>query len=152
MRQESGRSLIEILGVMAIMGVMTVATISAYNTISKRQSHTIANTELEQIVKDAKILMESRGSYNGISVDYLIKAGALKNNNAPIGDSSWSIISSADGSAFIINLTNISYSDCSYFATATPKWATATLVNGYETEPASHCFSSATNQMSFIIQ
>ena len=42
MKTESGRSLIEVIGVLAIAAVMTAASIAMYNTIRKNQAHTIA--------------------------------------------------------------------------------------------------------------
>ena len=77
MKQESGRSLIEVIGVLAITGLMTVSAMGIYRTIRANQVRTIAGEELEQIASNTKLLMEMAGSYEGISVDYLIKAGAL---------------------------------------------------------------------------
>ncbi|MBQ2017208.1 MAG: hypothetical protein II208_01620, partial [Alphaproteobacteria bacterium] len=80
MREESGRSLIEIIGVMAIAGVMTVSALGIYNILRTSQIRTIASADLSQIAENAKLLMEMRGSYEGISIDYLIKAGALNSD------------------------------------------------------------------------
>lgn len=151
MKTESGRSLVEIIGVMAVGAVMTAGAIAAYGTIRKNQTRTIAAAQLEQVASDVKLLLEMRGSYQGVSVDYLIKSGALKNGDAPIGGA-WSVTASSDGKSFSINLSDISRGECEYFTTAVTKWASAILVNGFETEPESHCFSSDTNQISFIVE
>ena len=63
MKQESGRSLIEVIGVMAIAGLMTVSALGVYNMLRKNQARTIADAELEQIAQDTKMLLEMRGSY-----------------------------------------------------------------------------------------
>lgn len=152
MRNEYGRSLIEIIGVMAIGAIMTVSAIGVYRTVRNNQIRTIANTELEQIAKNVKILMEMRGDYSGVSVDYLIKAGAIKTGAAPIGGNNWSVVASADGASFSINLSELSEGECDYFTTATPTWAASVLVNGYESNGAEHCFTSKTNQVSFIVE
>ena len=152
MRTESGRSLIEIIGVMAITGVMAASSIGVYSMIRKNQTRTIAAHKMEQIATDVKLLMEMRGTYEGVSVDYLIKSGALKSDAAPIGGADWSVTASTDGAFFAINLTNLSESDCDYFAVAMPKWASAILVNGYETEPESRCFAGGENQVSLIVK
>ena len=55
MIQESGRSLIEILGVLAIGAIMSVATISIYRQVRTTQLRTIATAEIEQIIKNAKL-------------------------------------------------------------------------------------------------
>lgn len=150
MREESGRSLIEIIGVMAIAGVMTLSALGVYNTIRTNQIRTIANAELEKIVENTKLLMEMRGSYEGISVDYLIKAGALNSDKAPIGGYDWSITSSIDGKTFSINLVDLTRGECEYFSTSKPKWANQILINGFEEGISDNCFNSDTNQISFI--
>lgn len=152
MREQSGRSLIELIGFMAIVSVMTVSSVKIYNTVRKNQIRTIANAELNQLVENTKLLMENYGSYEGLSIDYLIKAGALKNNQAPIGDDGWSIVPSVDGKSFSINLVNLSSGDCNYFSATLPKWANNMLVNGFETTSTNNCFDSSTNQVSFIVE
>lgn len=150
MKTESGRSLIEVIGVMAIAGVMTVSALGVYKMIRQNQIRTIATAELKQIAQDTKILMEARGSYNNISVDYLIKAGSLKTGRAPIGGENWSVESTIDGQYFSINLTELSQGECDYFTTAHYDWVSAIIVNGYEYDGTDHCFSSDTNQISFV--
>lgn len=152
MRAESGRSLIEIIGVLAITGVMMASSIGVYSMLRKNQTRTIAMHKMEQIATDVKLLMEMRGTYEGVSVDYLIKAGALKSDAAPIGNQDWSVTASADGASFAINLTGLSEGDCDYLAVSAPQWASAILVNGFETEPDAHCFAGGENQVSLIVK
>lgn len=152
MKQEYGRSLIEIIGVMAIGAVMTVATIGMYRQIRTTQVRTIATSELEQLVKNTKLLTGARGTYEGVSVDYLVKAGAIKSSAAPLGGDTWTITPSFDGTSFSVNLTELSYGECAYFSTKQPTWATSILINGYEIDGTSHCFSTQTNQISFIVE
>lgn len=153
MRMESGRSLVEIVGVIAIGMAMTAGAIGIYRMMRQTQERTIAQSQLEQIATDVKILMEMRGDYTGVSVDYLIKAGALDNNHAPIGGDAWSVTASADGVGFNINLVELTNSECAYFATAVPKWAKTILVNGYEISQASNnCFSGNTNELTFVVE
>lgn len=85
MREESGRSLIEIIGIMAIGAIMTVSAVSLYNMIRGNQMRAIAASTLEQVAADTRMLLGMRGDYSGVSVDYLIKAGALKSERAPLG-------------------------------------------------------------------
>lgn len=152
MKHESGRSLIEVIGVLAIAGLMTASAIGVYSVIRRNQTRQIASAQLQEIAKNTKLLMEMRGDYTGLSVDYLIKAGALKSSAAPIGGPDWTVGPTTDTSFFSINLVNLTQGECNYFTTAVPKWATTIIVNGYETSPESHCFSSATNQVSFIVK
>ncbi len=153
MRQESGRSLIEIVGVIAIGTIMAGAAIGMYRMMRENNARTIATSQLEQIAGDVKLLMEMRGDYSGLSVDYLVKAGALKSDKSPLGGEQWSVISSADGESFSINLTELTQGECAYFSTAKPNWATSIVINGYELHAGSdNCFSTPTNQISFIVE
>lgn len=152
MKMESGRSLIEVIGVMAIAGLMTISALGAYKMIRANQTRNIADAELKQIVQNVKILMEMRGSYEGVSVDYLIKAGALQSNRAPIGAENWSIYASADGKSFSINLIDLTNGECEYFANKKHNWASAMLINGFESGLTNNCFDSDTNQISFIVE
>lgn len=152
MKQESGRSLLEVIGVLAIGAVMAVAAVKMYGQIRATQTRTIVSNELEQLAKNVKLLTGARGSYAGISVDYLVKAGALKNPNAPIGSDDWSVSPSFDEKSFSINLVGLSDGECEYFAIKKQPWATAVLINGVESNGTSNCFSTTTNQVSFIVE
>lgn len=152
MKSESGRSLIEVIGVLAITGVMTIGALGAYKMIRTNQTRTIATEQIKQIVQDTKILLEMRGSYEGVSIDYLIKAGALQSAKQPIGGENWSVTASVDGKSFVINLVDLTSGDCEYFSTTKPKWAKNVLVNGLEIGSTSNCFNTTTNQVSFIAE
>lgn len=152
MINERGASMIEIIGVLAIAGVMSAAAISMYNVIKNNQNRKIASVELSQIARNTKLLMEMRGDYTGLSVDYLVSAGALDNKYAPIGGDDWSVSPTTDGTGFSINLTQLTESECQYFTTAVPDWATSVVVNGISSTTAPNCFSTSTNQISFIVE
>ena len=153
MKAESGRSLIEIVGVIAVGTVMVAAAIGMYGMMRDNNARSIASSQLKQIANDVKLLMEMRGDYYGLSVDYLIKAGALKSDKSPLGGEQWSVTPSADGQYFSINLTDLTQGECAYFSTSIPDWTNSIVVNGYELRPGSdNCFSTPTNQISFIIE
>ena len=152
MRHESGRSLIEVIGVLAIAGVMAAASIRIYTSIRATQTRTIAAAELENVAKNTKLLMGMRGDYTGLSVDYLIKAGALSSDRAPIGGA-WSVDVGTDRTTFEIKLSGLSMGECDYFESAPPTWAAEMRVNGnMATTDTDYCFSSATNQVTFIVR
>ena len=151
MRAESGRSLIEIMGVIAITGVMTGTAIKIYQSIHHNQRNTIAAAELRELAKNTKILMEMRGDYTGVSVEYLVKSGALHSDKPPIGES-WSVDVESDKTSFSLNLRGVERSDCEFFATAVPTWAEEVFVNGYRLDEYTNCFSGAENNISFIVR
>lgn len=148
MKNESGRSLIEIIGVLAITAVMTAAAVAIYNSIRHNQHNTIAAATLREVAKDINMLMGMRGDYTGISVDYLVKAGALKTPDAPIGKT-WNIDVGIDRTTFVINIYGLSHGECDFFASAIPAWATEMYINGYRAEEVVNCFTGTENNLSF---
>ncbi|MDR1337957.1 MAG: type II secretion system GspH family protein [Rickettsiales bacterium] len=149
-KSESGRSLVEIIGVMAIGGILMAALVATYSTVRNRQVRAIAAAQLEQIAKNTKLLMEHRHDYSGVSVDYLVKSGALKNDKAPIGNDEWSVTASIDGSEFSVNLKGLTKGECDYFTTAKLEWADRIKVNGFESNPETYCLTTGDNEVSFI--
>lgn len=151
MKEQSGRSLIEMLGVLALGGIIVAGAFSMYQTISERQKRFIASETLSDIVTKTRTLLQYSG-YTPVSVDFLIKSGAIQNAKAPIGGPDWSITSSIDGTEFSINLNGLSYSECTYFATKKLDWATRVFVNGYESASAPYCLKTGDNKISFFAE
>ncbi|MDE6477824.1 MAG: hypothetical protein K2L95_03390 [Alphaproteobacteria bacterium] len=152
MNQQSGRSLIEVIGILAISAMMVTGAVTMYSMIRNRQIRTIAVSELEQIAKNTRLLMAPRGDYTGVSVDYLVKAGALSNTKSPLGGDTWSVTADNDGGAFSINLTGLSQGECDFLVASKTDWASRMRVNGYEISIDDYCFSSGDNQVSFIVE
>lgn len=151
MREQLGRSLIEIIGVLAIGAVMVSAAFSMYRTANQRQKRLIATEKLRDIATKTKTLLEYSG-YQNVSVDFLIESGALENDKQPIGGQEWSITSSIDGTEFAINLVDLSFEDCSYFSVKKLNWATRITVNGYDSSNGSLCLKTGDNRISFIVK
>ncbi len=151
MHAESGRSLIEIIGVLAVAAIMAAGAVGMYGALHRRSVRTIASADLAQVANNVRLLMAPRGDYRAVSIDYLIKAGALRNHRAPMGGDDWSVTASDDGKAFLINLTDLTHGECAYFTTATPTWATV-RVNGYVDQPGDYCMTAGGNQVSFIVE
>ena len=149
MREQSGRSLIEIIGVLAIGAIMLSGTYAIYNTTNQKQKRMIASENIKEIVTKTKTLLEYSG-YQNVSVDFLIEAGVLQNDKAPAGDKYWSITSSIDGSEFSINLSGLTYDECAYFTTKKFDWLTSITVNGYSSSASSYCLKTGDNKLSFF--
>ena len=149
MQQELGRSLIEMLGVLAIGAVMTVGAYKTYGALRASQVRNLAISEMEQVARNTKILLEMRGDYSDVSVEYLIKAGAITNEKTPMG-TDWYIAPSVDGKEFSINLVNISNSDCAYLATKKLDWVKSVTINKITTAGAESCISGNRNMVSII--
>lgn len=151
MREQSGRSLIEIISVLAIGGFMIAASYGIYNSINEKQKRLIASETLESIVTKTQTLLQYSG-YTPVSIDFLIEAGALKDDRAPIGGKNWSISSNFDGSEFSINLVDLSFDECAYFTTKKLDWATHIKINGFDSSDSALCMKSGENTISFFAQ
>ncbi|MBR5904057.1 MAG: prepilin-type N-terminal cleavage/methylation domain-containing protein [Alphaproteobacteria bacterium] len=151
MKEQSGRSLIEMLGVLALGGVIVAGAFSIYKTIDARQKHFIASETLRDIASKTQTLLKYSG-YTPVSVDFLIKSGAIQNAKSPLGSHDWSITSSFDGTEFSINLNGLSFDECTYFATKKIDWTTHISVNGYDSGDASYCLKSGENKISFFAE
>ena len=149
MREQSGRSLIEIIGVLAIGAIMVSGTYAIYNSTNQKQKRLIAASSLENIATKTKTLLEYSG-YGPVSVDFLIEAGALTNDKAPAGGQDWSVTSSIDGTEFSINLVDLSYDECAYFTTKKLDWVTHIKVNDYDSGDSSYCLKTGANKISFF--
>ncbi len=149
MREQSGRSLIEIIGVLAIGAIMVSGTYAIYNSTNQKQKRLIAASSLENIATKTKTLLEYSG-YGPVSVDFLIEAGALTNDKAPAGGQDWSVTSSIDGTEFSINLVDLSYDECAYFTTKKLNWVTRIKVNDYDSSDSSYCLKTGANKISFF--
>ena len=152
MKSESGRSLIEMLGVLAVGAAMTAAAYGTYNMLRTNQMRNLAVSELEQIARNTKILLETRGDYTDVSVDYLIKSGAISVVNAPIGGDDWTITAVNEGKGFSINLTNLTNSECAFFATKKLDWAMRIDVNKIENSGSESCLSAPRNLISIVVE
>ena len=151
MREQSGRSLIEIIGVLAIGAIMVSGTYAIYNSTNEKQKRLIAASELESIATKTRTLLEYSG-YQNASVDFLIEAGALNTNKAPAGNQDWSVTGSIDGTEFSINLSGLSYNECAYFTTKKMDWVTHLTVNGYSSGDTAYCLKTGNNIISFFAQ
>ena len=151
MREQLGRSLIEIIGVLAIGAIMISATYSMYHSTNEKQKRLIASEELKDIAQKTHILLNHSG-YTNVSVDYLIEAGVINNDRAPAGGNGWSVTSNFDGTEFSINLVDLSFEECAYFTTKKFNWTTHLVVNGYDSADSSYCLKTGGNIISFFAE
>jgi Tfp pilus assembly protein PilE len=147
---ESGRSLIEMLGVLAIGGIITFGAIKTYQTVRARQARFVAEQDMKELADNAKIIYSGRKNYSGISKNYLIKTGALKIEK--INGHDFRIDAGGDGKSFAIIFDDLDIGDCAYFATKNFDWADGVAVNGIQTDPQSMCIESAPNKLEFIVK
>lgn len=74
---ESGRSMIEMLGVLAIIGVLSVGGIAGYSkAMNKFKTNKVADN-VSMLVANIKTLYAQQNSYNGLDVDSAISMGVV---------------------------------------------------------------------------
>jgi len=78
---QDGRSMIEILGVLAIVGVLTVTGIYFYSRAMEKQQINALRDQVTSIVANMKSLKESSGSLQNINTDIAIKLGLFDSSN-----------------------------------------------------------------------
>ncbi len=116
MRQESGRSMIEMLGVLAIMGVITVGAIGMISTAMRTQKRSTVNDEVIQIVTGVRQLLGEFDDYSHINNATIFGAMGMSSKN-PYGGTYELSVDSANPRQFIVSITGLAQSDCEYFVT-----------------------------------
>ena len=116
MRQESGRSMIEMLGVLAIMGVITVGAIGLISTAMRTQKRSTVNDEVIEIVTGVRQLLGEYDDYSNIDNTTIFGAIGISNKN-PYGGAYTLSVDPANSRQFIVGIGGLSKSDCEYLKT-----------------------------------
>lgn len=141
MKQESGRSMIEMLGVLAIMGVITVgATLLISRTMNIQKRNTV-NEEVVQIVTGVRQLLGEYDDFSNINNSTIFGAIGMSDKN-PYGGKYELAVDSANYRQFVVSISGLTQSDCEYFVTKA--WADSvgyTLSEGRESGAVGNCKS-----------
>lgn len=113
MKQESGRSMIEMLGVLAIMGVITVGAIGMISTAMRTQKRNAVNDEVMQMVTGVRQLLGEYDDYSHINNATIFGAIGMSNKN-PYGGTYELMVNPANSRQFIVSITGLAQSDCEY--------------------------------------
>lgn len=116
MRQESGRSMIEMLGVLAIMGVITVGAISMISYAMRMQKQSSVNDEVYQIVLGVRQLLGEYDDFTKIDNSTIFTALAMSNKN-PYGGNYTVSVNPANTRQFIVSIDGLSDSECKALVT-----------------------------------
>lgn len=116
MKYESGRSMIEMLGVLAIMGVLTVGAISMISTAMRTQKRNTVNEEVLQIVTGVRQLLGEYDDFSNINNATIFGAIGISPKNT-YGGTYELAVDPANSRQFIVSITGLSDTDCEYFAT-----------------------------------
>ncbi|MBN2675842.1 MAG: type II secretion system protein [Alphaproteobacteria bacterium] len=111
--RESGRTMIEMLGVLAIIGILTVGSIKLYSIAMR-------NMKRSQVIQDVQLLVQQIRSLYSNAQDYsdldssVIVALQLEEKN-PFGGKYELSPSQEDATIFEIHITELSTENCLYF-------------------------------------
>jgi type II secretory pathway pseudopilin PulG len=134
-RTESGRSIVEMLGVLAIMGVITVMGISGYSQAVGRLNRNKVQEDITRYAQEVRTLYAGRGMFS--SGTTALTATELKSNimaimgistmPSPYGGE-YAFVVGANGGYFGIQVPNIASTDAAYFGNIV--WQGARMQNG----------------------
>ena len=116
MKQESGRSMIEMLGVLAIMGVITVGAITMISAAMRSQKRTTVNDEVVQVVTGVRQLLGEYDDFSNIN-NSTIWGAICMSQKTPYGGNYELAVNPSNSRQFIVSITGLSKSDCEYFVT-----------------------------------
>lgn len=121
---EFGRSMIEIIGVLAIMGLLTAGTFVLIRAAMANQKRARAIDEVSAIVENVRSLYASSDNFSGLPIDdaYGTKLvdGFYLNYITPFGkETRYSVVQGFEGETFKVLLTNLSDEDCMELAEQT---------------------------------
>ncbi len=152
MREQSGRSLVEMLGVLAIAGIMTAGAIAMYKVVRTRQIRMIATQDMKTIADNTKLLYAARPDYTGISADYLVKAGAMRSEKSPLAGALFSVFANPGAKEFSMVFAELNFNNCSWLATQNFDWVDRVSVNGFFESPATYCRKMDKNEVAIWIK
>lgn len=170
---EKGRSMVEMLGVLAIIGVLSIGGLSVYNRMQYEQrANQIVNDLTETITKLQKIGRQYDDGYNNVGL-FAYKNKAYSGNwefNSSSGSktiftSKTGAVYTFDGTAidlFVLSVSNIDDNICIKLATTKVNHLQNLLVNGGRigsyneevtlTKAADACNKGLNNKVNFSIK
>lgn len=116
MKQESGRSMIEMLGVLAIMGLITVGAIGMISTAMRTQKRNVVNDEVIEMVTGVRQLLGEYDDFSNIDSSTIFGAIGVSNKN-PYGGAYTISVDPSNSRQFIVGINGLNQSDCKYLVT-----------------------------------
>ena len=111
MNQESGRSMIEMLGVLAIMGVITVGAIGMISTAMRTQKLTQVNDEVVQMVTMVRNIHGEYDDFSNMNGTTIFGAIGMSNQN-PYGGTYTLSVNPSNPRQFVVGINGLGQSEC----------------------------------------
>ena len=116
MRQESGRSMIEMIGVLAIMMALTATAVATYNYAMNMQKRSNVNEAVSNMVTGVRELLKGYDDFSNIDNSTIFAAMSMSNKN-PYGGTYELAVNPANPQQFIVRINGLSKSDCEALTT-----------------------------------
>ncbi len=111
MNQESGRSMIEMLGVLAIMGVITVGAVGMISSGMRTQKLTAVNDEVVQMVTMVRNIHAEYDDFSNMNGSTIFAAIGMSKNN-PYGGTYELSVDPSNPRQFIVTIDGLGKSEC----------------------------------------
>lgn len=129
--EQSGRSMIEMLGVLAIIGVLSVGGIAGYSKAMAKYKQNKLGDQISMLVTNIRTLYGNSQDYTGLSGESAINMGAVDREmqvtpgiasagikNVYNSTESVFVSTDTDGNTFFVTVTNLPSTACTYLASA----------------------------------
>ena len=116
MRQESGRSMIEMVGVLAIMGMLTATAFALISLGINRQKQARVTDDVVTIVSGVRSLLGDYDDFSNIDNSTIFAAMSVSNKN-PYGGNYELAVNSLNTRQFIVKINGLSKADCEALVT-----------------------------------
>ncbi|MDR2685205.1 MAG: hypothetical protein LBB23_00330 [Rickettsiales bacterium] len=116
-KSESGRSMIEMLGVLAIMAIITAAAVTMWPRLMNQTSRMKVQDDVYTISLDVRKLMSGYEDLSNLDGNMVFKAIGMSQNN-PYGGKYEIAVDSANARQFVVSITGLPTKDCEYFRLA----------------------------------
>jgi len=111
MRQESGRSMIEMIGVLAIMAIITAGAFALISTAFNTQKRGRVTDDVANIVSGVRSLLGEYDDFSNIDNSTIFGAIGVSNKN-PYGGTYELAVNPSNSRQFIISIKGLSKAEC----------------------------------------
>ena len=111
MRQESGRSMIEMVGVLAIMGIITAGAFVLISTALNTQKRSRVTDDVTAIVSGVRTLLGEYDDFSNIDNSTIFAAMSMSNKN-PYGGTYEVATDATNPRQFVVSINGLSKADC----------------------------------------
>jgi len=150
MKQESGRSMIEMVGVLAIMGMLTATAFALISLGINRQKQARVTDDVVTIVSGVRSLLGEYDDFSNINNATIFGAMSVSDKN-PYGGTYELSVNTANPRQFIVKINGLNKADCE--ALVTKAWTDSV---GYissdhkESGAKANCVEGKENTVSII--